>query len=153
MVNEMSTTISGYSLYHGAYQLKVAMYGDCCWTWTVHEIDGNQNTSNSSWYAIAGFILPIISLTPDVDKPWTVSLLGTVATVVEVFMFLAGCGVSIGQVEDATYGRPVGGTGTEFSMGIIESFGSLAFAYGGLVSHQTFMHLSTTKIRRNKRRR
>jgi amino acid permease len=95
------------------------------------ELDGNQNISNSSWYAVAGFMLLIISLAPNVDKSWTVSFLGTIATVVAVFMFLAGCGVSIGQVEDATYGRPVGDTRTEFSMGIMESFGILAFAYGG----------------------
>jgi len=95
------------------------------------DVDGNQNISNSSWYAIAGFMLLIISLAPDIDKSWTVSFLGTVATMVAVFMILVGCGVSIGQVEDVTYGRPVGDTRTELSMGIMESFGILAFAYGG----------------------
>ena len=95
------------------------------------ETDGSQNISDSSWYAIAGLMLLIVSLAPDVDKSWTVSFFGSIATVVAVVMYLVGCGVSIGQVEDATYGRPVGDTRIEFVMGIFESFGILAFAYGG----------------------
>lgn len=96
------------------------------------EVDGgNQNINDSSWYAIAGLSLLIVSLAPNVDKSWTVSFAGTVATVVAIVMYLVGCGVSIGQVEGVIYGRPAVDTRTEFTMGIFESFGIIVFAYGG----------------------
>lgn len=41
------------------------------------EVDGNQNLSNSSWYAIAGLMLLIVSLAPDLEKSWKVSFIGT----------------------------------------------------------------------------
>lgn len=46
-------------------------------------------------------------------------------------MYLAGCGVSIGQVENATHDLPDGYTSTEYAMLVMESFSILAFALGG----------------------
>ena len=72
-----------------------------------------------------------ISLAPNVDKSWTVSFAGTVATVVAVIMFLVGCGQAINEVDDVSYSRPEDDTTADYAMGVLSSFGILAFAYGG----------------------
>ena len=77
------------------------------------------------------FTSGFFSLAPNVDKSWVVSFAGTIATVVAVIMFLVGCGQAINEVDDASYGRPEDDTTADYAMGVLSSFGILAFAYGG----------------------
>ena len=77
------------------------------------------------------FTSGFFSLAPNVDKSWVVSFAGTIATVVSVIMFLIGCGQAMKEVEDVSYSRPEDDTTADYAMGVLSSFGILAFAYGG----------------------
>ncbi|KAL7551409.1 hypothetical protein ACHAWF_014600 [Thalassiosira exigua] len=92
--------------------------------------DGKQTLQNSAWTAISGLLLLIVSLAPDVEKSWQVSFIGTVATIVAIIMTIVASGLSIGQEPDVSYDRPEG-TQLEFAIGVMTSFGILAFGYGG----------------------
>ena len=95
------------------------------------EFDGTQNLSNSEWIAISGLMLLIVSLPPNVEESWAVSFVGTVATLVAVVLLIVGSGMSIGEnADDVSYGRPEGGR-RDYAIGVLESFGILAFVYGG----------------------
>ena len=95
------------------------------------EYDGTQDVSNSAWIAISGLMLLIVSLAPNVEKSWTVSLVGTIATLVAVVLLIVGSGVAIGKnADDVSYGRP-DGSSRDYAIGVLESFGIVAFVYGG----------------------
>ena len=95
------------------------------------EYDGTQDVSNSAWIAISGLMLLIASLAPNVEKSWTVSLVGTIATLVAVVLLIVGSGVAIGKnADDVSYGRP-DGSSRDYAIGVLESFGIVAFVYGG----------------------
>ena len=95
------------------------------------EYDGTQDVSNSAWIAISGLMLLIVSLAPNVEKSWAVSLVGTVATLVAVVLLIVGSGVAIGKnADDVSYGRP-DGSSRDYAIGVLESFGIIAFVYGG----------------------
>ena len=97
------------------------------------QIDGRQNLPNSAWMAISGLVLFVISLAPDIETSWSVSLVGAISTLVAIVMLLVGCGVSIGRTnpDDVSYGRPPDVSRQEYAVGVLESFGILAFAFGG----------------------
>lgn len=96
---------------------------------------GSPSLSLSAWIAVAGPLLLLMSSAPDVEKSWGISLGGTVATAVAVVMFIVGSGAALAQErhngEEAEYGRPEGDTRLQYFMGVAESFGIVAFAYGG----------------------
>jgi amino acid permease len=95
------------------------------------EVDGTKDISDSAWIAIAGLMLLIVSLAPSIDKSWTVSLVGTIATLVAVLLLIVGSGLAIGKnADDVSFGRPDGNS-RDYVVGVMESFGIVAFAYGG----------------------
>jgi len=95
------------------------------------EVDGTKDISDSAWIAIAGLMLLIVSLAPSIDKSWTVSLVGTIAILVAVLLLIVGSGLAIGKnADDVSFGRPDGNS-RDYAVGVMESFGIVAFAYGG----------------------
>ena len=96
---------------------------------------GSQSLSLSAWIAVGGPLVLLVSSAPDIEKSWGISLGGTVATAVAVVMFLVGSGAALAQERrnggEVEYGRPEGGTLLENFMGVVQSFGIVAFAYGG----------------------
>ena len=96
---------------------------------------GSQSLSLSAWIAVAGALLLLVSSAPDVERSWGISLGGSMATAVAVVMFIVGSGAALAQErrngEEVEYGRPEEDTSLQYFMGNTESFGIIAFAYGG----------------------
>jgi len=85
----------------------------------------------SSWWTIIGGAFTfLIGLCPSLSHMWQVSCVGSIAVVVFVVLTFVGCILSIlSQETDVDFGRPNDGEG--FVFGVMNSFGVLAFSYGG----------------------
>ncbi|CAE7213437.1 GAT1 [Symbiodinium natans] len=87
---------------------------------------GHMNLS--WWTVIGGAFTFLISLCPSLSHMWQCSFVGFLAVIAFVVLTCVACILSIQSEVDADYGRP---QGESFVFGVMDSFGVLAFSYGG----------------------
>lgn len=100
--------------------------------------DGTSRISSSWWIVIAGVLVFLLALIPTLSQMWQLSLFGTLTAVGGELTLVIGCAVALANhsTQDITFGRPPVSDGQtnatlDFTMGVLNAFGLLAFAYGG----------------------
>ncbi|CAE7174489.1 GAT1 [Symbiodinium pilosum] len=84
----------------------------------------------SCWTIIGGGFTFLIALCPSLSHMWQCSFVGSLAVIAFVIMTFISCILSIlSRDEEADFGWP--DDGAAFAFGVMDSFGVLAFSYGG----------------------
>lgn len=98
---------------------------------------GTTTLSQSAWIAVAGAITILPAMIPTLSQMWQLSLVGALTAIAGTIVLVIACGVAIGSGsrQEASFGRPPpygdDDPTVDFAMGVLISFGILAFAYGG----------------------
>jgi len=106
--------------------------------------------SKHVWMVLDALVVLLLSLLPDLNRAWQISVLGAVAAFIMVIYSIAGSIVGIVDNTDAallgtatvTYVQPDSVTTTlEYNFSIMASFGSILFGYG---FHQVLPDIQTS---------
>lgn len=94
----------------------------------------NNHMSPLLWIIISGVIVMAITVIPSLSDMWQLSLTGTITALTAIGLFVFGIVSSIadGSNEDVDFKKPETDNGSpSFAFGILLSFGTVAFAFGG----------------------
>lgn len=101
------------------------------------DLDESSRLSQSWWIVISGAIVFLLALAPTLSQMWQLSMIGSISAVAGSIVLVIASGISIGNGsrEEINFDRPPvvgeGGATLDFAMGVLNSFGIIAFAYGG----------------------